>query len=50
MTSTIRELKASGKTLVTIFKIVLSFNEKKGTILNKNIINGKKEMMIKNAA
>jgi hypothetical protein len=30
--------------------MVLSFSEKKGTMLNKNIINGKNEMIIKNAA
>ena len=30
--------------------MVLSFNEKKGTILSRNIINGKKEMIIKKAA
>jgi hypothetical protein len=47
---TISELNALGKICITRFSIVLSFNEKKGTILNRNIIKGKKEMMIKKAA
>jgi len=47
ITNTIKELNALGKTCVKIFKIVLSCRLKKGTMLNRNIINGKKEMIIK---
>jgi len=50
ITRTIKELNAWGKTRVTIFKTVLSSNEKKGTMLSKNIMNGKKEMIMKKAA
>ena len=50
ITRNMKELKALGKIWEKILRIVLSSKENKGTMLNKNIKKGKKEMMIKKAA